>query len=53
MPCRRVLKVSAPEMNLRPGWRRIHACLDITAGACADPANPRKLISDGPPAKVR
>ncbi len=36
-----------------PGWWRVHACLNGTAGACADTANPDKLTSDGPPKRIR
>jgi hypothetical protein len=41
-----------PVVNARPGWWRVHACLKIASGACANPADPSKLIIDGPPAKV-
>jgi hypothetical protein len=41
-----------PVANARAGWWRVHACLNITARGCASPADPGKLISDGPPAKV-
>jgi hypothetical protein len=41
-----------PVANVRPGWWRVHACLNITAGACGNPTDPSKLINDGPPAKV-
>ena len=42
----------APVVSARPGWWRVHACLNKAPGACADPANPDKMTSDGPPRKL-
>ena len=45
----RLLPVAAP----RPGWWRVHACLNLAPGACADPNNPAKQTRDGPPLRTR
>ncbi len=42
-----------PVANPLPGWWRVHACLNGTAGACADAASADKRTSDGPPKRVR
>lgn len=42
-----------PVANPLPGWWRVHACLNGTAGACADTLNPDKRTSDGPPKRIR
>lgn len=44
-----LLPVAAP----RPGWWRVHACLNLAPGACADPNNPAKQTRDGPPRRIR
>ncbi len=45
----RLLPVAKP----RAGWWRVHACLNLLPGACADPASKARHTRDGPPRKIR
>lgn len=45
----RPLPVAGP----RPGWWRVHACLNLAPGACADASNPARYTRDGPPRRIR
>lgn len=44
---------SLPVAKPRPGWWRVHACLNLVLGACADPAGKARHTRDGPPRKIR
>ncbi|MGH8062909.1 MAG: hypothetical protein ACREO7_12950 [Pseudoxanthomonas sp.] len=41
-----------PVAGAKPGWWRVHACLNGAAGACADSVNPDKMTHDGPPRRI-
>jgi hypothetical protein len=41
-----------PATNVRPGWWRVHACLNKQPGGCASSADLNKITSNGAPRKI-